>query len=84
MNNKKLYNMVLPALRTKVSDLKEFGINYISEKDIWNYLVNNVWTEEEKAIDEIVSNILNVPNYLLKDYVISNKKEENKKNDELL
>ena len=39
-----LYNRVLPALYSKLKEVKRLGFNYITEKDIWNYLVENEWT----------------------------------------
>ena len=40
---KELYNRVLPALYSKVKELRNLGFKYITEKDVWNYLVNSTW-----------------------------------------
>lgn len=82
--NKSLFSKLLPALKAKVSKLQEFGINYIDENDIWNYLVEKEWDEKEKNIDELVSDILNVPGYLIKDYLLENRKNNNSNNSNVL
>ena len=38
-----LYKKLLPALNTKVGDLKRANIKYIKEIDVWNYLKYNYW-----------------------------------------
>ncbi len=83
--SQELYQKILPALKTKISNLKEFGYEYITEEDVLKYLIENVWEEDkEMAIDEIIADILNTPNYLIKDYLIEQslkKKNKNKKTD---
>ena len=82
--NQELYKKVLPALKTKVSDLRSFGISEIDEKDVWKYLVNEVWDEKERTISEIVNDILNCPNYLIKDYLFKKNNKTVNKDDNLL
>ncbi len=82
--NQELYKKVLPALKTKVSDLRSFGISEIDEKDVWKYLVNEVWDEKERTINEIVNDILNCPNYLIKDYLFKKINKTVNKDDNLL
>ena len=36
-----LYNRLKPALRTKLSELSEYGYGYLKIEDIWNYLKIN-------------------------------------------
>ncbi len=56
-----LYNMVLPALKTRTNELKRNKINFINEKQIWHYLKENVWSEEENlTLFDMVSDILSV------------------------
>ena len=38
---KELYDRVLPALYSKVKEVRNLGFKYITEKDIWNYLKIN-------------------------------------------
>lgn len=69
---KELYNRVLPALYSKSKELRNLGFNYISEKDIWNYLVENKWSNRVNLeLHELISDIIHADNYVLKDYVMS-------------
>ena len=55
-----LYKRVLPALNTKVNEFKKRKINYISNKDIWNYCIDNLWKgKNDLRIYEMVDDILN-------------------------
>lgn len=68
---KELYNRVLPALYSKSKELRNLGFNYISEKDIWNYLVENKWSNRVNLeLHELISDIIHADNYVLKDYVM--------------
>ena len=74
-----LYKRVLPALLTKVSELKREKIHYINTIDIWQYCVENIWkNKKDLRIYELVDDILNVDALKLELYV---KKEKNKRND---
>ena len=68
--HKDLYIKLLPVLKTKVSNLKSFGMDYIKEEDIWQFLVEKYFTNIDDDLNELVSDILNVPNYLIKDYLL--------------
>ena len=60
-NVNELYMRILPALKTKVAELKREKIYYINEKDIWNYCVENIWqNKKDLRIYELVDNILNI------------------------
>jgi aspartate carbamoyltransferase regulatory subunit len=73
-----LYNKLLPALNTKVNDLKRNKIDYITPKDVWNYLRYNYWLKKSKlTLGEMVNDILSTPNFELEEYMHKNKKEEN-------
>ena len=68
---KELYNRVLPALYSKSKELRNLGFNYISEKDIWNYLVENKWSNRVNLeLHELIRDIIHADNYVLKDYVM--------------
>ena len=74
-----LYKRVLPALLTKVSELKREKIHYINTIDIWQYCVENIWkNKKDLRIYELVDDILNVDTLKLELFV---KKEKNKRND---
>ena len=53
-----LYSRILPALNAKVAELKRMKINYINNKDIWNYCKNNKWSVKKNLkIYEMVNDI---------------------------
>ena len=67
-----LYKRVLPALRSKVKELKRENITYVKEEDIWNYLVDNKWKYSHGLeLSEIVEDILNTSNHSISVYVQS-------------
>ena len=43
-----LYNRLIPAMETKVNELKHNGIRYINIDDVWNYLKKNKWNKSKK------------------------------------
>lgn len=71
-----LYNRVLPALYSKVKETRKFGFKHITEKDIWNYLVENEWKKRVNLeLSDIISDILYVDNNKLNDAVMQKVKE---------
>lgn len=73
---KELYDRVLPALYSKVKEVRNLGFKYITEKDIWNYLVNNTWkTKRNLQLHDLISDILYADNYKLNDYVMDKMKK---------
>ena len=67
-----LYNRVLPALRSKVKELKRENITYVKEEDIWNYLIDNKWKYSHGLeLSEVVEDILNTSNHSISVYVQS-------------
>ena len=72
-NVNELYVRILPALKTKVAELKREKIFYIKEKDIWNYCVENIWqNKKDLRIYELVDNILNIDAIKLDIYLKKN------------
>lgn len=68
-----LYKRVLPALQTKVSELKREKINYIDALDIWQYCIDNIWkNKNDLRIYELVDDILNVDDLKLELFVKKN------------
>ena len=67
---KELYERLLPALNTKIAELKRYDLDYIKKEDIWNYLKVTKW---EKATDlklyQMVDDILNLDNDKIDNYV---------------
>lgn len=79
---KELYDRVLPALYSKVKEVRNLGFKYITEKDIWNYLVNSTWkTKRNLQLHDLISDILYADNYKLNDYVMDKMRKLKTKND---
>lgn len=79
---KELYDRVLPALYSKVKEMRNLGFVYITEKDIWNYLVNSTWkTKRNLQLHDLISDILYADNYKLNDYVMDKMRKLKKRND---
>lgn len=67
-----LYNKLLPALETRVNELKLNGISYIKKEDIWNYLKINKWSKSiDLTLSKCVDDILNTEDNEYKKYVRS-------------
>lgn len=67
-----LYKRVSPALYSKLKELKRLGYTLVTEKDIWNYLVDNEWTNRTNLeLYDLISDIINADNYKINDYVVS-------------
>ena len=76
MNNLKfnslneLYNRLIPAMETKVRELKMNGVNYITIDDIWNYLKKYKWSKsKDLTLSECVDDIINTSNNKYKKYM---------------
>lgn len=64
-----LYKRLLPAINTKLTELKREGITNIEKLDIWNYCVNNIWkNKRDLRIYEMVDDILNIDDFKLNLY----------------
>ena len=69
-NIKELYERLIPALNTKVTELKRNDMDYIKKEDIWNYLKNTKWVSANNLLlHEMVDDILNLDNYEIDEYV---------------
>jgi hypothetical protein len=67
---KELYERLLPALNTKVTELKRNDLDYIKKEDIWNYLKDKKWSKANNLLlYEMVDDILNLDNYEIDEYV---------------
>ena len=82
---KELYERVLPALYSKVKELKGLGYKHIDEKDIWNYLVNNDWKDKKDLLlNDLISDILYCDNNKLNDYMAEKIKDNKFEDEEIL
>ena len=69
---KELYERLIPALNTKVTELKRNDMDYIKKEDIWNYLKAKKWVSANNLLlHEMVDDILNLDNYEIDEYVKS-------------
>ncbi len=69
-NLEELYQKILPALTTKVNELKRNNVKYINEVDIWRFLRKNYWqNSRELTLGEMVEDILSTPNHILEEYI---------------
>ena len=67
---KELYERLLPALTTKVNELKRYDLDYIKVEDIWNYLKDQKWSKANNLLlYQMVDDILNLDNDLIDEYV---------------
>ena len=68
---KELYNRSKPALYSKLKEIRRLNFNFVTMRDIWNYLVDNVWSNKVNLeLHELISDILNADNYKINDYVM--------------
>lgn len=78
-NIEELYKRVEPALYSKCVELKKLGMKHISSKDVWLYLIDNIWKDKkELELSDMVSDILFAENEKIDEYV-SNKILESRK-----
>lgn len=67
---KELYERLLPALNTKISELKRYDLDYIKKEDIWNYLKITKWqSATDLKLYQMADDILNLNNDEIDRYV---------------
>lgn len=93
---KDLYERVLPALRSKVKELKNNRFSFVTEKDVWDCLRKNKWNgESDLTLYDIVNDILfleekeilnymNLKNQMEIKYEEPPKEEKSEESDDLL
>lgn len=65
-----LYNRLIPAMETKVNELKNNGIKYININDIWDYLRKYKWNYSRNlTLSDCVDDILNTSDNDYKKYI---------------
>ena len=58
-----LYERVKPALNAKITELHRLGFSYITDIDVWNYLIESKWKKSHNLVlSDIVSDILHADN----------------------
>lgn len=67
-----LYKLLKPALKSKKREMNDLKYLYVTEKDIWNYIKENVWVNANNlTLSDMVSDILNTDNDKIGAYVAS-------------
>ena len=67
---RELYERLLPALNTKITQLKRYDLDYIKKEDIWNYLKITKWENATNLeLYQMVDDILNLDNDEIDKYV---------------
>lgn len=78
-SEKELYDRLRPALRTKLTELSEYGYGYLKIEDIWNYLKESKWKNGHNlSLNDMVSDILNADNELVDAYFKDKLNEKNR------
>ena len=66
-----LYNRVLPALYSKVKEIRRLGYKYVTEKDVWNYLATTEWKKRnDLQLHDLISDILYANNVDINNYAL--------------
>lgn len=72
-----LFQHVMPALKSKVKELKSYKIVFITEKDVWEFLKNTKWYREvDLTLFDIVNDILLVNEKEILHYISTKRKKE--------
>ena len=55
-----LFSRVKPALMVKVNELIKLGYTYVTDVDVWNYLIQVKWIKDKGLmLSDIVHDIIN-------------------------
>ena len=68
-NSLDLYKRLLPAINSKINELSKYEIFYVKREDIWNYLKQEKWKDDNISLAEMVDDILNTDNEKFVKYV---------------
>ncbi len=76
-SQEELYEGLIPAMKVKLSRLRENNYYNIKCEDIWSYLRDTKWKDSfDLTLGEMVNDIIHVDNEKIANYVI-NKMEGN-------
>lgn len=71
-NIEELYSRVKPALYSKLKEIKGAGYDIVCERDIWEYLVINVWKKRSDiTLSDLINDIFYANNYSVYEYVVN-------------
>lgn len=80
-SQKELYEALIPAFNVKLRMFKNNEFSFLTKKDIWDYLKDNVWVNSVNlTISQMVSNIINVEGSKIVNYLKSKRLEVGDRN----
>ena len=66
----RLYERLLPALKSKEMEMHKSHMIYITKQDIWNFFYQTKWKKGANlTLADLVDDILNTENFDIDDYV---------------
>lgn len=69
-SKEELFQRIKPALKAKLNEFQRLGYSYVQEVDIWNYLIENIWSKaKDLMLSDIVNDILHVKIQKIDDYL---------------
>lgn len=78
-NLKELKQRITPALNTKVKELKQNNILYVTNEDIWEYLKTNIWPNKtDLTLYDIVNDILKLQPDIIEEFITKRRKQNDK------
>ena len=78
-SKEELFQRVRPALKAKLIEFNWLGYSYVEEVDIWNYLIENVWSKsKDLMLSDIVNDILHLKIKKIDDYLKENMNSTNR------
>ena len=68
-SKEELFLRVKPALKVKTSELNNLGYYYVTDIDVWNYLIQVRWTKSKDLfLCDVVHDIINADNIGIVEY----------------
>ena len=68
-SEEELFKRLIPALKSKVYELKKQGYKYLEIEDVWNYLKEVKWKGSVNlSLNQMVSDIFSSDNVLIDEY----------------
>lgn len=68
-SKEELFLRVKPALVVKSNEINKLGYSFVTDVDIWNYLIQVKWTKsKDLMLCDVVHDIFNVDNTLVVEF----------------
>ena len=63
-------NERIHKLKAKINEFHRLGYKHVQDMDVWNYLIENVWSKSrDLMLSDIVNDILHVKISKIDDYI---------------